>query len=270
MALSTPQAFAHKTLEKVGTFVLNTVAALGQFCVFSLKTCLKTFKAPWRWRLFVEQADSVGIGSLFIVTLTSFFTGAVFTLQSMDALTRVGMESMVGSMVMVAVARELAPVLTTLMVVGRAGSAIATELGGMRVSEQIDALEVMAVDPIHYLVVPRVLATTFMLPFLCMLANIIAMIGTYVTAVSLMGVDEGSFWARIQWYVDPYDFIHGIIKSIVFGFFISLVSCMQGFYAQGGAKGVGQAATQAVVLSSIGIFLLDYILTSLLLPFAPK
>jgi len=203
------------------------------------------------------------------VLLTGTFTGAVFTLQTITGLQRVGMENVVGSTVMLAVSRELAPVLTSLMVTGRVGSAMATELGTMRVTEQIDAMEVMAIDPIKYLVVPRIIAGSIMVPALSVLFCVVAGLGSFAVAVLMMGLDEGAFFARIEWLLDPYDFMHGMIKSVFFGVLIALIGCYRGFHAGGGARGVGNATTQAVVIGSISIFVLDYILTSILLLWAP-
>jgi len=146
---------------------------------------------------------------------------------------------------------------------------MATELGTMRVSEQIDAMEVMAVDPIQYLVVPRIIAASIMVPALSVLFVLVAGLGSYAVAVGLMGLDEGAFMARIEWLIDPYDFLHGLTKSIFFGVLVALVGCYKGFHATGGARGVGNATTQAVVIGSISIFVLDYILTTVLLIWQP-
>lgn len=252
-------------LDQVGQVLLDVLQEIGQIVLFFARALAAAFKRPFRWRLLVEQAEFVGFGSLFIVLLTGVFTGAVFTLQSVIALRKVGMESMVGSTVMLAVSRELAPVLTSLMVAGRVGSAMATELGTMRVTEQIDAMEVMAVDPVQYLVTPRVIAGAFMVPCLSVIFLMMAALGSYVVAIFVLGIDEGAYFARIEWYLDPYDFTHGFYKAIVFGFVLSLVGCYKGFNAEGGARGVGMATTNAVVIGSISIFVLDYVLTTLLL-----
>jgi phospholipid/cholesterol/gamma-HCH transport system permease protein len=194
----------------------------------------------------------------------------VFTLQSAAGLARVNMDSMVGSMVMLAVARELGPVLTALMVTGRVGSAMATELGTMRVTEQIDAMEVMAVDPVQYLVTPRIIAGAVMVPALTLIFCLVAGVGSYLVGVGLLGIDEGAFMSRIEWILDPYDFWQGFVKSIVFGLVITLVGCYKGYNAAGGARGVGNATTQAVVIGSIAIFVVNYLMTSFLLIFEPK
>ncbi len=258
-----------QAVERLGTSSLSILKETGAIAQFFVRAILLSFTPPYRVGLIITHMEFIGVGSLFIVMLTGFFTGAVFTLQSIDAMSQVGMESLVGSMVLLAVTRELAPVLTALMVAGRVGSSMATELGTMRVSEQIDAMEVMAVDPIKYLVSPRLIAGIIMVPALTALFNLVASIGSYGVAVGVLELSEGSFIARIKWFIDPYDFWHGMLKSVFFGVLITLVGCYKGFFARGGARGVGSATTAAVVISSIAIFVLDYLLTSILLLFAP-
>jgi len=174
------------------------------------------------------------------------------------------MESMVGATVTLALTRELSPVLASLMITGRAGSAMATELGTMKVTEQIDALASMAVNPVQYLFVPRFIAALIMFPLLAMIFNLVGVCGSYLVAINMWGVDPGNFLAKIRWYVDAHDVISGMIKAAVFGGFITLVSCYKGFQAEGGARGVGGATTQAVVIGSVSIMILDYFLTVLM------
>ena len=178
----------------LGTGALAFIREVGAMTSFLFEAIWQAFKKPYRGRLILEQMEFVGVGSLFIVLLTGTFTGAVFTLQTVAGLERVGMENVVGSTVMLAVSRELAPVLTALMVTGRVGSAMATELGTMRVTEQIDAMEVMAVDPIKYLIVPRIVASSIMVPALTVLFMMVAGIGAYVVGVLGLGLDEGAFF----------------------------------------------------------------------------
>ena len=257
-------------LEVVGKLTLAFFTEVGLVTTFFARVVVTATHPPYRFRLLFLQAEFVGVGSIFIVLLTGFFTGAVFTLQSATAFARVGMESMVGSTVLLAVARELAPVLSSLMITGRVGSAMATELGTMRVTEQIDAMEVLAVDPINYLVVPRVFASAVMVPCLSIIFLVVATIGSYIVGVGVLGIDEGAFMSRIEWFLDPFDFTHGLYKAIVFGVVLSLIGCYKGYNASGGARGVGMATTQAVVIGSISIFVLDYVLTSILLIGAPQ
>ncbi len=260
---------ARNPLTLIGTWALALVTDIGAVLVFFFRAIAAGVRPPYRIALILQQAEFVGFGSLFIVGLTGLFTGGVFTLQTVNALERVGMESMVGSTVLIAVSRELGPVLTSLMVCGRVGSAMATELGTMRVSEQIDAMEVMAVNPMQYLIVPRLWAGAVMVPCLCVMFDLVATLGAYVVAVLMLHIDEGAYIARIKWYLDPADFMHGIYKSVVFGILITLVGCYKGYNAKGGAAGVGVATTQTVVIGSISIFVLDYVLTSILLQQLP-
>lgn len=256
-----------KIISALGLQCTAGIAQMGEMALFLWRSIRVGVRPPYRFLLILQQAEFIGFGSLFIVFLTGIFTGAVFSLQSIDALQKVGMENMVGSTVMMAVARELAPVLTALMVTGRVGSAMATELGTMRVSEQIDAMEVMAVDPLSYLIVPRMIASIIMVPCLCIIFNFVAGLGAYIVSVEMMHIDEGAFIDRIKWYVDFSDIAQGLYKSVIFGLMIAVISCYKGFYARGGARGVGIATTQTVVTCSVVIFILDYIMTSIILQF---
>ena len=249
----------------LGKNIFDGFVFCGELCVFVLTFWKILFLRRPRFSLWLQQAEFVGVGSLFIVLLTGLFTGGVFALQLYDISAKVRMESLVGSSVMLTVTKELGPVLTALMVTGRVGSSFATELGTMRVTEQIDALEVMAVDPMHYLIVPRVVAAVLMVPMLTILFDAVAFVGAYGVAIGFLHIDEGAFLARIQRLVDPQDFIEGIIKGIFFGFLLAQVSCFKGFHAKGGSRGVGLATTEAVVLSFIAVFVVDYVLTSLML-----
>jgi phospholipid/cholesterol/gamma-HCH transport system permease protein len=223
-------------------------------------------RPPYRPKNLLLACEQVGVGSIFVVVLTGFFTGAVFGMQSASAFALFDAQSLVGATVALSLTRELAPVLTGLMVTGRAGSAIATELGSMRVTEQIDALATMAVNPRQYLLVPRVLAGLLTLPILCMLFNAIGLIGAYLVAVKLSGISEAAFWSRIESWCDLADVFGGLIKSSFFGVIVTVAACFKGFHAKGGAKGVGEATTQAVVLSSVLILVSDYFLSSIMIP----
>ncbi len=216
-------------------------------------------RPPFRIINLFAQLDFVGVGSVFIVALNGVFSGMVFAHQSSRAFEMFNAESLVGPTVALTITRELAPVFTALMVTMRAGSAMCTELGTMRVTEQIDALETMAVNPIQYLLVPRVLAGLIMVPLLTLVFDLTGLSGGYFVSVTVKGLSAGSFIARTQQWLDPEDIVEGLIKGAVFGLFVALVACFKGYYAHGGAKGVGQATTQAMVLSALGIFMLDYL-----------
>lgn len=220
------------------------------------------FRPPYRISQFVQAMDFVGVQSIFIVGLTGVFSGMVLALQTTHSLRAFGAEGIVGSLVAISLTREISPVFAALMVTARAGSAMAAELGNMRVTEQIDALVTMGVSPAQYLLSPRLLAATLMLPLLCVLYTCVGMVGAYVVAVQWLGVDPGVFINNIEKYLVPKDFWMGEIKAFVFGFLISAISCSQGFNASGGAKGVGEATTRAVVESAVAILIANYLLTS--------
>jgi phospholipid/cholesterol/gamma-HCH transport system permease protein len=206
----------------------------------------------------------LGVQSTFIVSLTGVFSGMVLALQMTYSLRAYGAESQVGAIVAVSLAREISPVFAGLMVTARAGSAMAAELGNMRITEQIDALTTMAVSPVQYLLSPRLLAAVLMQPLLCVLYSCLGMVGAWLVAVQGLGVDLGNFLDNIGKVLVPSDFYMGIVKSLVFGFLICAISCSQGFHASGGAKGVGEATTRAVVQGAVALLIANYIITSLM------
>ncbi|MDH4281893.1 MAG: ABC transporter permease, partial [Myxococcales bacterium] len=210
-------------------------------------------RPPYRGWLFIEAMEFVGIGSIFLVSLTALFVGAVLALQLVDGFRDFGAENQTGAVIGLALAREVGPVFAALMVTSRAGSAMTTELGSMRVSNQIDALVTMAVNPVQYLVVPRLVAGFIMVPVLTTLFNIVGVFGAFCVAVYLLGLDPGVFMDRLKWLVDWDDVSQGLIKGMVFGVAVTLIACRQGFYAKGGAAGVGRATNRAVVQSAIAI-----------------
>lgn len=250
----------------IGQPVLDFVHGLGELVLFLGSILYWLPRRPFRLRLTLFFMRDIGFGSLFIVVITGFFTGLVFGLQTLQLLRRFQAESLVGPGTLITLARELGPVLTALMVAGRSGSQMATELGTMRVTEQIDALSTLAVSPIQYLVVPRVVAATIMLPLLVSMFTGCGYVGAYLIGVLREGVDPGVFMHETWSSLDPPDFWEGYIKGAFFGLQIGVISCFKGFYTQGGARGVGQAATEAVVLSSVSILVGTYILTELVQP----
>jgi phospholipid/cholesterol/gamma-HCH transport system permease protein len=223
-----------------------------------------TPRPPYDVRELLRQMVKVGFNSIPVVLLTAMFTGMVMALQMFTVLRRINAESFVGSGVALSMVRELAPVLSGLIVAGRAGSAMGAELGTMRVTEQIDALEVMATDPVHYLVVPRVWASTIMLPFLVVMANGVGILGGYLVSVVLMGANPVTYTDRTFQFMDLNDVLSGLLKAAVFGFLLAAIGCLQGFYTSGGAEGVGRSTTSAVVVASVAILLADFFLTRLL------
>lgn len=251
-----------KIVEAIGSKFIELIEGCGRAATLLFETLVWTFRPPYRIKVLFNAMEFVGVGSLFIVMLTGLFTGAVFALQGAGAFRAFGAESLVGPTVGLSLARELAPVLTGLMMAGRAGSGIATELGTMRVTEQIDALYTMAVNPVQYLVVPRFLAGLIMAPALCGLFNLVGMMGCYFVGVVMLRIDAGVFLEQTRWIIDPDDLMSGLIKAIVFGGILTMVGCYKGFYASGGARGVGLATTQAVVGGSVLILIADYFLTA--------
>jgi phospholipid/cholesterol/gamma-HCH transport system permease protein len=222
-------------------------------------------RRPFRLKNYLEAAEFIGFGSLPIVLLVGAFTGMVLSLQSVYAFGQLGFESFSGAATGKALSIELAPVLTSLMLAGRAGAGIATELGTMRISEQIDALESMAVNPMQFLVLPRLIAGMIVTPILTLLFFVVGMGGAYLVAIILEGVDQGQWIAKLRDLVAPIDVVQGLIKSVVFGFLVTLIGCYQGFNASGGGRGVGMGTTRAVVMGSVTTLILDYFLTDILL-----
>ncbi|MGC3999037.1 MAG: ABC transporter permease [Anaeromyxobacter sp.] len=233
----------------------------GQMLFFAAETVAWAFRPPFRLDLVIQQMAFIGVGSAFIVGVTGTFAGMVFGLQMNYAMKQFAAEGYVGGSTAFALSRELAPVFTALMVTGRAGSAIATELGTMRVTEQIDAMETMAVSPIQYLVVPRVLAAVAMFPALTMLFNVLGFGGAYLMGIYVAGIPEGPFIAHTREFVGPDDIFHGLGKALVFGAIVAIITTWRGYSARGGAQGVGEGTTRAVVASSIAILVADYAAT---------
>jgi phospholipid/cholesterol/gamma-HCH transport system permease protein len=246
--------------------VTGPVEELGKVVKIGTAGVVNLVRRPLRLGLTIRQMEFVGVQSLPIIVLSGVFTGAVFTLQSYQAFHLFGAEGYVGGTVGVALTRELAPTLTGLLVAGRAGSAMAAEIGSMRVSEQIDALEAMAVDPINYLVKPRLVAATLVTPMLCAMFDFVGCLGAYVVAIYVVQMSYPEFMVRMQDWVDPYDIWSGLIKSVVFGIIIGTVACYKGFYTKGGASGVGQATTSSVVISSVAILVSNFFIAYVLPP----
>jgi phospholipid/cholesterol/gamma-HCH transport system permease protein len=253
----------YRAIEDLGRRTLGFIEDLGATAMLGARVPLLLLRPPWRSSIWFQQLEAVGVGSLFIVTLTGLFVGAVLALQSLRAFGLFNAESLVGATVELGLARTLAPVFTGLMLTARTGSAIATELGTMRVTEQIDALETMAVDSRAYLIAPRVLAGFVMTPLLTLIFNAMGLLGAYLVTVVSAGLSGADFQARISTFTDMRDIAHGLEKSAVFGYVICLVACQRGFCAEGGAAGVGVATTRAVVGGSVSVLALDYCLTTL-------
>ncbi len=260
-------------LRESGLAILRPLSAFargtGDHLILLAQCMVWLFRRPFRARLFVQAMAYHGIGSLPIIILVGTFTGMVTALQSVNAFRLLKAESFSGSAVGLALAVELGPVLTALMLSGRVGAGIATELGTMRITEQIDALEAMAVSPIQYLATPRVVAGFLMTPLLTLIFFVVGMMGAYFVAVVVLGVDHGAFVENFRWHVDPVHVAQGLIKSAFFGLAVALIGCRQGYSATGGGRGVGLATTRAVVGGSVTVIAIDYFLTDILLALLP-
>jgi phospholipid/cholesterol/gamma-HCH transport system permease protein len=222
------------------------------------------FQRPLALRHTLQQMDVIGVGSIPVVLVTATFTGMVLALQSYTGFQRFNAESLVGTVVALSMTRELGPVLTGLIVAGRAGAAIAAELGTMKVTEQIDALATLGVNPVKYLITPRLLAGLFMLPLLTTLSDVVGISGGYLLSVQMLDANPEVYIQRTTQYLEIADIWGGILKAAVFGVIIAMIGCYKGFYADGGAEGVGRATTGAVVVSEMLILISDYFLTTLL------
>lgn len=247
----------------VGAQVLSFLSELGEILLMLGRSMVWTFIPPFRLRNLIKQMEFIGVKSLFIVVLTGVFSGMVLALQSYHGFRKFGGESLMGGIVALSLAREMGPVMTALMVNARAGSAIAAELGTMRVTEQIDALEVMAINPIQYLVVPRIWAGVLMLPLLTAINILVGIIGGYFVGVVLLNINSGVFISKMTNMMELADLVQGMVKSIVFGLILTLIGCYKGYQTYGGAEGVGRATTEAVVISSVSILIGTYVITSL-------
>jgi phospholipid/cholesterol/gamma-HCH transport system permease protein len=240
------------------------ISEMGRMGIFLVATVLQTFVPPLRGAQLARRIHFVGARSLLLIVFTGAFTGMVVAFQGHVALRRFGGEELLGPGVGLSLIRELGPVLSALMITGRAGSALAAELGIMRITEQIDALETMALNPIRYLVVPVLLAAVITFPLLNAVFVVVGIYGGYVTGVTLLGVSAGAYFAHMSTAVTSDDVWGGLYKSLSFGVIVAWVCCYKGFYAERGAEGVSHATTQAVVMCSVLILVWDYFLTSVL------
>jgi phospholipid/cholesterol/gamma-HCH transport system permease protein len=245
------------------------VAAVGDHVTLLGQAIWWLFRPPFRLRLFLDAMEYHGIGSLPIISMVGTFTGMVTALQSVNAFRLLQAESFAGSAVGLSLAVELAPVLTALMLAGRVGAGIATELGTMRITEQIDALESMAVNPHQYLILPRIVGSMLVTPILTLLFFVIGMGGAYLVAIPIEHVDQGQWIANVRDIVEVKDVVQGFLKAILFGLMVSLVGCYQGYNASGGGRGVGMGTTRAVVIASVATLVLDYFLSDILLTLMP-
>ena len=252
-----------KFFSKIGNYAFNFFYDIGDVLFFFLLFVKNLLTDKFYFRLFFNQVLKIGFNCLPVVGLTAIFTGMVLALQSYTGFSRFSAESAIPNVVVLSITRELAPVLAGLMVAGRAGAAIAAEIGTMKVTEQIDALKTLSTNPFSYLVTPRVIAGVLSLPFLVLIGDIIGVFGGYLICVNLLNFNPSVYLQNTYNFVEFIDIFSGLVKAAVFGFIITFIGCYFGFNTKGGAQGVGQSTTYSVVSSSILILLMNYIITSL-------
>ncbi len=251
-------------ITAIGAAALSVVGLIGELTIFALSGLSHIFRPPYYPRMIGRSLMEIGFYALPVVALTALFTGMVLALQSYTGFSRFNAESAIASVVVLSVTRELGPVLAGLMVSGRAGAAMAAELGTMRVTDQIDALSTLSTEPMKYLVAPRLVAGIIAMPLLVVVADILGVMGGFLVATWKLGFNPNVYLVSTFTNLRSEDVVSGLIKAGVFGFVIALMGCFNGYRSRGGAQGVGAATTAAVVSASILILALDYILTQVL------
>jgi phospholipid/cholesterol/gamma-HCH transport system permease protein len=253
-----------RLVRKLGAITLVGLKRVGRMGLFLAKAFFYASTPPLKFSYLLKQIQFIGFQSMLVIFLTGAFAGMVLGLQGFYTLNRFGSTALLGPMVALSLIKELGPVLTALMVTGRAGSAITAEIGIMRISEQIDALELMGLNPFRYLIVPNFIAGLIALPLLSAIFDVVGIFGGYLVGVKLLGVAKGSYFGEMATYVDMKDILEGIYKSLSFGVLITWICCYKGYYSGFGAEGVSKATTQAVVISSVLILIWDYFMTSVM------
>jgi phospholipid/cholesterol/gamma-HCH transport system permease protein len=259
-----PLPLALRPLDALGRRAIAVVEALGRFGTFLAEAVGVILTPPFKFWAFIDRINYIGYRSLLIILLTGSFTGMVLGLQVYLTLVRFGSEAYLGPAVALSLIRELGPVLSALMVTGRAGSALTAEIGIMRITEQIDALTVMALNPVRYLVAPSILAGLVTFPLMTALFDTVGIFGGYFVGVELLGLSQGTYFGEMQTFVDMNDIMTGFWKSLSFGVIVTWVCTYKGFTVGHGAEGVARATTDAVVLSSVLILVWDYVMGSVL------
>ncbi|HJM69231.1 MAG TPA: ABC transporter permease [Candidatus Babeliales bacterium] len=248
----------------IGQTSLNLCGSIGTFILFFVQTVRTLTSTKLRVTKLFEQMDRIGVNSLIITVITGIFAGAVLAVQSYKGFKQFGGEEFLGPVVALSMAREIGPVLTGFMVTARAGSAITAELGTMEITEQIDALKTLSINVFQYLIIPRVLAATIILPFLTLFSILFGILGGYVVSIKVLGLTTEQYTSGIKEMVEVYDVVGGMIKGSIFGLIMATVGCYKGYTTSGGARGVGMSTTQSVVLSSILIVIANYFLAVVL------
>lgn len=250
-------------LQRIGAAVLNFFEAAGRLTVFALRGTSHCFRPPLYPRLIGQQMIDIGYYSLPVVGLTTLFAGMVLALQSYTGFARFSAEGAIPSVVVLSITRELGPVLAGLMIAGRIGAAMAAELGTMRVTEQIDALETLATNPFKYLIAPRLIAGVTMLPLLVLVGDVIGVFGGYIVSIYKLGFNASAYLQNTWEFLQFQDVVSGLVKAAVFGYLVALMGCYHGYMSRGGAQGVGAATTNAVVSASILILISNYMITEM-------
>jgi phospholipid/cholesterol/gamma-HCH transport system permease protein len=249
-------------LASIGAVFLAFLAATGRLAMFAGRALTTAATPPVYLRAILRQMLDIGYFSLPVVGLTALFTGMVLALQSYTGFSRFSAEGAIATVVVLSMTRELGPVIASLMVAGRVGAAMAAEIGTMRVTDQIDALTTLSTDPLRYLVLPRLVAGLVTMPLLVLVADIIGVFGGYLVAVYRFHFNPAAYLTNTEHYLEARDVVSGLVKAAVFGLIVALMGCYQGYHSRGGAQGVGQATTYAVVSASVMILVFDYLLTA--------
>lgn len=261
-----PEATEAQSIPLVlGDTIKRQIFAVQDYSLFAMQALANTFTPPQYWTDTLEQMDLIGVGSLPIVVITSFFIGGVMVVQTAAQFQRFGETALTGDAVSLALVRELGPAITALLVAGRNASGIASELGSMVVTEQVDAMRALGTDPIRKLVTPRMVAMVTMLPLLVAVADFLGLIGGFLVSYFTLRLGAVEFWTRATNALEFGDLVQGFSKPIIFGFIISTIGCFQGLRVKGGTQGVGRATTSAVVISSVIVLVIDFFLTKVLL-----
>ena len=245
-------------------YIVDFIEETGELATFGWRATQLIFEKPYRWVELIQHMEFIGNQSLQIILLSGIFTGMALALQIYLGFKIVNASSLVGPTVALAITRELGPVLTGLIVAARAGGAMAARLGSMRVTEQIDAIEVMGVNPVQYLVSPRILAAVLVMPLLTGVFDFIAIAGCWLISIKLLGMDEAQFWDKISQWLQPFHIYEGLFKAGVFGLFFAVICTNRGYNTKGGAEGVGSATNKGVVLSMVMIIILDFFVSNLI------
>ncbi len=262
--MSVVHSTAFRPVQFLGRWGVESLEAMGRFALFLGEAAVWTFIPPFKVSQFYRRVHFIGVRSLSVILLTGAFTGMVLGLQTFLTLSRFGSEALLGPGVALSLIREMGPVFTALMVTGRTGSALTAELGIMRITEQIDAIQVMGLNPVRYLIVPTLLAGLTTFPLLTAIFDVVGIFGGYLVGVQLMGLSSGTYFGEMRTYVGINDILTGFWKSLAFGVVVTWACSYKGYHASRGTEGVSQATTEAVVLSSVLILVWDYFMGSVL------